>query len=478
MRRYDRSVVGTPSVIVLEFNELSPRLMDRFIEEGHLPNFARLRRESTVATTDPEEPQNRLNPWIQWVTLHSGVPRAEHGIEKLGEAARLEHPTISQVLAEHGRTSWVCGTMNVPGASVPSGAFLPDPWNPDATALPLGFSVFSDFVRSNVQEHTNAAARMSMGMAARFGWFVARHGLRLTTVRKAAGQIAAEKRGGRGRWARASVLDRFQWDLFRWQLRRERPAFATFFSNSTAHYQHMYWRNLEPEVFSVAPTADEQAAYADAVLHGYREMDGLVAEAIDLADDLGATLMMCTALSQQPYIDADATGGKHTHRPRDFEALLETLGIGDVTEVAPVMAGEFRLFFPSAAAAATAAARLEGVKIDGREGMSVRVIDNEVFTGCRVTELMADDVTLIDADGSAHRFYDLFYRFETAKSGYHHPDGMWWTRTGVHRVLDEKVPLRAVAPTVLDLLGIEPPDTMACDPIDVGAGALGARSEP
>lgn len=457
-----------PSVIVLEFNELSPRLMQRFIAEGHLPNFARLRSESTVAITDPEESQAGLNPWIQWVTLHSGTPRSEHGIEKLGEASRLGQPTIASVLGDEGRSVFVCGTMNVPAPAASSAAFLPDPWNPDGLPKPASFSAFSDFVRVNVQEHTNANAKLSPAIALRFVSFVLRHGLRLSTMRSAVSQLVSERRGVRGRWARASVLDRFQWDLFRWQVRRERPAFATFFSNSTAHYQHMYWRNLEPEAFQRAPTADEQSRYADAVLHGYRQMDEIVAEAIDLADDLGATLMLCTALSQQPYVEADGTGGKFTHRPRDFETLVTALGIEAVTDVAPVMAGEFRLFFASESAARAAASRLTSVIIDGRPGMSVRVLEREVFTGCSVTDLLADDAVLVDADGTEYRFHDLFYRFETAKSGFHHPDGMWWTRTGSHREIDGRVSLRSVAPTILELLGADVPPTMDAAPVDVG----------
>ncbi len=43
---------GDKKVIVLEFNELVPSLVDRFIAEGKLPNFKRLRNESTVAVTD------------------------------------------------------------------------------------------------------------------------------------------------------------------------------------------------------------------------------------------------------------------------------------------------------------------------------------------------------------------------------------------------------------------------------------------
>ncbi len=42
-------------MIVLELNELTPSLMQRFMAEGKLPNFSRLYHEADVYTTTAEE---------------------------------------------------------------------------------------------------------------------------------------------------------------------------------------------------------------------------------------------------------------------------------------------------------------------------------------------------------------------------------------------------------------------------------------
>lgn len=46
---------GGLRTIVLEFNELTPRLMHRFMAQGYLPNFSRLFGESYSFTTDAGE---------------------------------------------------------------------------------------------------------------------------------------------------------------------------------------------------------------------------------------------------------------------------------------------------------------------------------------------------------------------------------------------------------------------------------------
>ncbi|MHC5730644.1 MAG: hypothetical protein ACYTXY_42365, partial [Nostoc sp.] len=71
--RSDINQKANNSIILLEFNELCPSLMERFIKEGKLPNFQRLYEQSEVYTTDAEEKPPFIEPWIQWVTVHSGL---------------------------------------------------------------------------------------------------------------------------------------------------------------------------------------------------------------------------------------------------------------------------------------------------------------------------------------------------------------------------------------------------------------------
>ncbi len=188
-------------VVMLEFNELTASLMDRFIDEGRLPAFERFRDESVVALTEPDEPQHELNPWVQWLTVHTGVSFAEHGVFKLGEGAKLAQPTIADVVAEAGDPTWICGSMNQPFRPRP-GAYLPDPWNPDARCQPADLRPFADFVRAHVQEHSNPNTNTSASDLARLGWFMARHGLSGRTIGHGLTQLFGERRSGRGSWAR------------------------------------------------------------------------------------------------------------------------------------------------------------------------------------------------------------------------------------------------------------------------------------
>ena len=169
-------------LILLEFNELTPTLMDRFISEGKLPNFARLRESSEVFITDAEEQEPYLEPWIQWVTVHTGVPYSEHGIFRLSEGHKLRHKNVWDLVSEAGETVWVCGSMNARHEKETKGYIMPDPWSSDLVPQPEALLPYFHFVQRNVQEYSNDRVPLSKSDYVRFMQFMIGHGLSSNTV--------------------------------------------------------------------------------------------------------------------------------------------------------------------------------------------------------------------------------------------------------------------------------------------------------
>jgi hypothetical protein len=450
--------------LLLEFNELTPRLMDQFIVRGLLPNFRRFREQSHVFITDAGETQEHLEPWIQWVTVHCGLPYAEHGVFHLDEGQKLSKPCIWDLASDNGGRVWICGSMNVRFARETRGRFLPDPWS-SADAHPAELNAFFHFVRRQVQEYSNERAPLSAGEAFRFLTFLVTHGLSVSTTSAVVHQILGERKTD-SRWKRATLLDRMQWDLFKYYFRKDRPVLSTFFVNSTAHFQHCYWRNFEPEHFSIQPLESEQRVLQDAIAFGYQQMDSIVGEALDLCGD-DTVLMMATGLSQQPYLKMEGKGGKLLFRPHDLHALAPAFGLTGVTQAMPVMAEQFYLFHDSEADAERTQKILGGVRVSG-EPVFAEVLreGGRCFLGCSIFHEVPSDAA-IEVDGRRIPFFDVFYLIkDSLKSGMHHPDGMWWMRLRDRKHSEAgRVPLTAVAPTILDLVGVEPSAFMRTAPV-------------
>jgi len=468
--------VPTP-VVVLEFNELCPPLIERFTGEGALPKFERLRRESIRFVTEAEESGVRLNPWVQWVTAHTGLSAEDHGVLKLGRGSELRAPTVADAAAEAGLEVWLCSPMNVVPARAESMTFLPDPWAVDAQPHPGELEPFFRFVQANVQEHSNPSVRLTRSQQVGFGWFMIRHGLRMRTVNAVVRQLWAERRQGGVRWRRAALLDRLQWDLFRWYQRRTRPDLATFFSNSTAHLQHHYWRYLEPDLFDGA--SSDAGPAGEAVRYGYEAMDRLVGEAV-ASYGARCTIVFCTALSQQPNIGEGGVDSGVFHRPHGLDAFVRALDLDGVVRSSPLMAEQFHLYFDTDDRARATAERLRSVTCEGAPVFEANQHDQQLLVGCTIRGSVADEAQLeIPWLGRTIGFAELLYASETGQSGRHHPDGMFWIRPpgGSEGRDGGRISLRAVAPTLLQLLDV-PPALLMGDAVAVLAPAQPLPERP
>jgi hypothetical protein len=448
-------------LMLIEFNELCPALLREFMDQGLLPNFRRFHESSTVFTTDAGENEPNLEPWIQWPTVHSGMTFAEHGVFHLGDGRKLSRKCLGEVLSDAGLPVGICGSMNLNYGQL-RGYVLPDPWDKDGRPHPERLLPFYRTVSRQVQESSREGAGSKKEMLS-FAWFLVRNGLTVGTAWAVVRQLWRERRDPGVRWRRAMLLDRLQYDVFRKLNRRFGVRFATFFCNSTAHFQHYHWRNMEPERFAVPPPETDHASLRHAIPEGYRAMDQLVGKF--LRDYPDAVLVLCTALSQQPWTSTT----KCTYRPRRFEALLEFARVSvESAVIKPVMAEQFHVECADREAAAVAEARLQELKVDDKPLMAVKREGASVFAGCRVFETTALDRPVVRrSDRAQQRFGDMFYMIHTMRSGRHHPDGVLWVRNGRHEVVRDKVPLIDIAPTVLAHFGVGQPGHMHGRPLQV-----------
>jgi hypothetical protein len=468
-----------PSIVLLEFNELCPSLMRRFMGEGKLPNFQRLYREAQVYETDAQEEAPYLEPWIQWVTVHSGMNYREHQIFHLADGHTLQQKCLWDILSEHGHRVWVCGSMNIRYEKPINGLVMPDPWSTEVPSSDPCLEPYFKFVQRNVLEYTNENIPLSSADYARFLAFMVTHGLSVGTVRAILEQLLSERQGHH-RWKRAALLDKLQLDVFAHFYRKIKPSFSSFFINSTAHFQHLYWRNMEPDLFQRKPTEAEQAEYAQAILFGYQEMDSLLARFFDLAER-DTTLIFCTALSQQPCLKYETDGGKLFYRPKDFARFVEFAGVEGYAEIVPVMSECFNIRFESAPAAAAARERLTRLRVGEAAAMFVEQRDQTLYSACSINSSVPQNAMLsMDGGGPSAPFFDHFYRVDGIKSGMHHPEGMLWIRQPdrMHRIHPQKIPLASVAPMILDMFSLTAPEGMRTKPpsgfagLDVKAPAL------
>jgi hypothetical protein len=347
-------------LLFLELNEINLESIAFYCERGLLPNFRELLSKHGWTTTSSETHYSDIEPWIQWVTAHTGLSLGEHQVFRLGDIVRHDLTQIWEVLEQCGFGVGAISPMNAKHRLKNPAFFVPDPWTKtELTASPRlrGLhAAISQAVNDNSQARLTirSAAQLMLGLLS-----FASPGNYLTYLRLAAS-------AGRAPWRRALLLDLLLADVFRAEIARATPDFASLFLNAGAHIQHHY---LYSAACYDGPDRNPEwylPPNVDPVFEAYALYDRIVGSLRDAFPY--ARLMIATGLHQVPH-------GEVTYywRLRDHAGFLRRLRVPFV-EVEPRMSRDFLVVCISAQEAIIAEQRLASAT--AADGIPLFEVDN------------------------------------------------------------------------------------------------------
>jgi hypothetical protein len=346
-------------LLFLELNELNFGSVEAYVAKGHLPHFRQL-LERGYARTTSETAYEELEPWIQWVTAHTGLPYAEHRIFRLGDVVKHDIPQIWETLEDKGLRVGAISPMNAKFRLRSPAFFVPDPW----TSTEIHASGIDKRLYGAIREavNENATGQRSSGSAVH----LAIGGLRNAAPHNYPAYAKLLAGARKKPWNKALFLDRLLADMFVRLTRKHRPDFATLFLNAAAHIQHHYMYSSAVYDGEHANPAWYVAPGQDPVFDVYRLYDQVIG---DVQRAFGnARLMIATGLHQVPY-------GKPAFywRLKNHAAFLERIGV-PFREVAPRMSRDFLVICEDADQAVQAERRLLAAR--AADGTALFEIDN------------------------------------------------------------------------------------------------------
>jgi len=337
-----------PKVLLIELNEVNFDFVRRYVARGELPVIARLIGDHGVSETTSETEYEHLEPWIQWVTAHTGKTFAEHGIFRLGDIIKHDLDQIWEKLERAGLSVGAISPMNAKNRTRKAAFFVPDPWTKTTVTGDQSLHLLYEALSQAVGD--NASARIEPGSYLKLARGLAAH-FRISTI----GQLVKLTLGRRNSpWFGAMFLDRFLADVFVRQWRRHQPDFSTLFLNAAAHIQHHYMFSS-----AVYDGPNKNPAWylvpgKDPLLDVYRIYDGIVRDMLDLPN--GPRVMIATGLHQDPYPTE-----LFYYRLVDHASFLRRLGIS-FDSVLPLMSRDFTISFATQSACEAAAQLLSAVQ--------------------------------------------------------------------------------------------------------------------
>jgi hypothetical protein len=351
-------------LLLIEFNEVNFDFVRRYIARGELPTLGRLLARHELTETSSESEYEHLEPWIQWVTAHTGKTLAEHGVFRLGDIVEQDIDQIWEKLERAGLRVGAISPMNAKNRTRNAAFFVPDPWTKTAVSGDRSLQLLSEALAQVVGD--NASSRIAPSSYFKLLGGLLSH-FRISTF----GQLVKLALGkGNAPWYGAMFLDRFLADVFVRQWRRHQPDFASLFLNAAAHIQHHYMfssavydgPNRNPDWY-LAPGRDP-------LLDIYRVYDSVVADMLALPG--APRIMIATGLHQDPYPQE-----LFYYRLVNHADFLRRLGVR-FSDVLPLMSRDFTISFATELECSEAARLLNAVRAP--DGMALFNVDNRGTT--------------------------------------------------------------------------------------------------
>jgi len=331
-------------VILFEANEVPWRIIREYAKwrpDSFLAkNLEQCRRYQTTA----EETPTFLSPWVTWPSLARGVTRDRHGIDNFGQYLGdidKDYPPVWRLLAENNISTGVFGSLHsypVPEALDGYSFYVPDTFAAGSECFPKHVEAFQEF-------NLTMARKSSRNVSSKVPWKSALGilrnftdlGFRPGTCMSVAGHLVTERVNRARRVRRRSYQTVLGFDVFYKLLNKERPAFATFFTNHVASSMHRYWAARFPDDYEDYGFTPEWAeCYRDEICFTMDKMDQMLAKlgawvaansdyTLWLTSSMGQAATTAEPIYTQTYLD-------------DVPRFMNALGFSDAQfEVVPAM---------------------------------------------------------------------------------------------------------------------------------------------
>lgn len=335
-------------VLVLEINEVNFDLLEKYAAEGTLPNFKKFFDKHGYTKTHSESDQGVLNPWVQWITGHTGLSFEDHQVRRLGDMQDKPYEQIWERVEKLGKSVGAFVAFNGRNNLKDPKFFLGDPWSRETRVLPKSAEWADDALKQITHDYANG--RIAISSIAKLAASAAVN-LKPKNYVRFVGYV----KGYLSRkFYRALVCDVLLADIFMNMYKKTQPDFATCFVNAAAHVQHHYMFSSKFYEGDIKNPEWFFKPGIDPLEEAYKLYDYILGEAVASVDD-DTRIMLMTGLSQDPHDRLSIY-----YRLEDHAKHLDELGV-PYTDIQPLMTEDFIVRFKNKDDAAKAQKVFEAV---------------------------------------------------------------------------------------------------------------------
>lgn len=369
---------------LIELNEINFDFLQNYIQKYNLKHLSNLSKLKKIKTKSEIE-YDKLEPWIQWVSVHTGENYDNHKIFRLGDIKKYTGSQIFETVEQMGYSVGAISPMNADLRMSKPDFFIPDPWTDSKSDGSFWSSKIHDVLRQVVND--NSEGKITL----RSKFFLILALLKFAKFKNYYEyfQLAFGAFKGK-RWNKALFLDLFICDMFLCLTSKNQTKFSTLFLNSFAHIQHHYFYNSEFYSGNSINPRDHISQNSDPMKDGAFFFNNRIKDLLTTLE--GYDFLIATGLSQIPY-----KGEKYLYRLKNHSNFLELIGM-DFINVKKRMTRDFEITFQCNISRDNALKLLSRIKINNISAFrDIEVRDKSLFVNLSYSKkILESDYVLLN----------------------------------------------------------------------------------
>ena len=221
------------SKIIFELNEFNIDLLEKYKNDfSNIKKFLNKNIYRTKIKNDYNS--NFLEPWSQWISIHTGVPADEHKIQHLGDCSFNKKYQAWEINSD---INLVWGCLNSSHGSRKEVLFFPDPWCITQNTNIKDTENILYFLRLAVQGRSkkNTLPIFYFGLRALISYIKILKLKIFKTLPFITGIRSTSEIYG--------IFEYLNLQIFLQIQKKQKVNTSIFFANILAHFQHYYWSN-------------------------------------------------------------------------------------------------------------------------------------------------------------------------------------------------------------------------------------------
>lgn len=405
MSNFDKS----KKLILISLNEINFDIASKYANNYNLKNIkVLLSNKFFNFQSSSEKKYNNLEPWIQWVSVYTGLSADDHGIFRLGDVVSNSTEQIYEKIEKLNFKVGAISPMNASNSLESSSYFIPDPWTQTKSDNSYWSKkitkVLSETVNQNVKNKISLNTFITLLLIfikfVRLKKYPIFFYLFITSIKK--------------KWRKAIFLDFLINEIHLRYLNKYKPNFSNLFLNSGAHIQHhhflksIFFKDLNNLSNTNIDPVYESLYYYDKLIEDY------------IYDDK-YDFIIYTGLSQTPNKNPT-----YYYRLKNHDEFLEKFNI-KFKKVYPRMSRDFLIEFNDLESSRECINILKEIKTSSNENI-FNEIDNRgttVFVSLTYSKLI-DRNLIIFFKNKKYFLYNLV-DFVAIKNGIHDEKGYFFS---------------------------------------------------